>query len=256
MASDSEATESGHTRYEVEKIWTCGGLLMGYTGTASVRQPLVAQIERGIAGQFGDATEIERWAARAKLRQASKPALVDCYDGHLGPRDQNGVPIALAGALLVIGQDRDGYWMIELDQMLQATFYTDPGFHTVGSGAAAAYVSYSLMREYDSAGRSVADLKLIAHRTVQTCIDTMGGQLGVGGHVQLWYPECGGPFVKATQKEIEVIENGVEQWRGIERESLNQVTLAGAPEPEAVPLPEPPPEVVGAEPSEAGSSSA
>jgi 20S proteasome alpha/beta subunit len=39
MASDSEATESGHTRYDVEKIWACGALIMGYTGTTSVKQP-------------------------------------------------------------------------------------------------------------------------------------------------------------------------------------------------------------------------
>jgi proteasome beta subunit len=250
MASDSEATESGHTRYDVEKIRTCGGLLTGYTGATSVRQPLVAQIDSGVASHFGDASDIDRWEGRARLRQASKPALVDCYDGHVGARDQHGIPTALAGALLVLGRDTNGYWMLELDGMLQATFYTEPGFHTVGSGAAAAYVAHSLMRDYDASGRTVSDLKLIAHRTVQTCIDTIGGELGVGGQVQLWYSESNGPFVKATQQEIEAIENGVEQWRGIERESLNQVVLGGAPQPEGVPLPELPPEAMDPEPAE------
>jgi hypothetical protein len=130
--------------------------------------------------------------------------------------------------------------MLEIDGMAQATFYTESGFHTVGSGAAAAYVSHSLMRAYDSVGRSVVDLKLIAHRTVQTCIDSIGGSLGVGGHVQLWSSENNSPFATASQRDIEIIEHGVEQSRKIERESLDQVRLGGAPEREGVPFPNPP----------------
>lgn len=243
MASDSEASESGHTRSDVEKIWSCGSLLMGYTGTNSVKQPLVDFLARVAENGFGDDAEIDRAKARDVLRAATAQVLESLYKFHVGARDQHQIPEALKGVLLVVGRDAGGYWLLELDYMAQATFYTNPGFHTVGSGAAAAYVAYSLMREYDPAGRSAADLKLIAYRTVQTCIDTSGSQLGVGGHVQLWYSEDDGPFAKASQKEIEAIENGVEQWRGIERESLGVVRLGGAPQPEGVPLPEPPPQV-------------
>ena len=243
MASDSEAVESGHTRFDVEKIWTCGSLLMGYTGTTSVKQPLVDFLAQVVDAGFGASAEVDRLKARDVLRPATAQMLQSLYQFHVGARDQHQIPEALKGVLLVAGRDAEGYWLLELDYMAQATFYTDPGFHTVGSGAAAAYVAYSLMREYDPAGRSAADLKLIAYRTVQNCIDTSGSQLGVGGHVQLWSSERNAPFAKATQKEIEAIENGVEQWRGIERESLGAVRLGGAPAPESVPLPEPPPEV-------------
>jgi 20S proteasome alpha/beta subunit len=244
MAADTEGSESGHTRYDVEKIWTCGSLILGYTGTGSVKQPLAAAVEGAFQQKFRDDPIVERWTARALLRQTAVAPLKDCYEHHLGARDAHGIPVALMGVLLVIGRDENGYWMLELDPMVQATFYTDSGFHTVGSGAAAAYVAHSLMREYDSAGRSVADLKLIAHRTVQNCIDSIGGALGVGGDVRLWYSHDNSPFVKASQQEMEVVENGVEQWRAVERESLNQLRLGGAPEPEGVPLPEPPVEVV------------
>ncbi len=241
MASDSEATESGGlTRYDVEKIWTCGGLLMGYTGTGSVRQPLEKSLDGAVTGSFGASAAIDRDQAREILRHETGKVLRAEYSTHVGNVDMYGIPEALKGILLVIGRDAQGYWLLEIDWMAQPTFYTDGGFHTVGSGASAAYVAHSLMREYDSAGRATADLKLIAHRTVQNCIDTIGGQLGVGGHVQLWYSEQNGPFSQATQQEIEVVEDGVAQWRGIERESLAQVMLNGAPQPENVPLPEPP----------------
>jgi hypothetical protein len=130
---------------------------------------------------------------------------------------------------------------------------TDNGFHAVGSGSAAAYVARSLMSEYEAGGRFVGDLKLIAHRTVQNCIDTIGGPLGVGGHVLLWSSENNSPFVKATEKEIQIIEAGVDQWRAIERDSLQQVRLGGAQEPEGVSLPEPPPPAA-TEPAEKATS--
>jgi 20S proteasome alpha/beta subunit len=242
MASDSEATEGGgHTRYDVEKIWTCGALIMGYTGTTSVKQPLAQSLQQVVAQTFGVAIEVDREQAREILRQTAAQVLHSCYQFHVGNVDQFGVPLALNGILLVLGRDAEGYWMLEIDGMAQATFYTESGFHTVGSGAAAAYVSHSLMRAYDSVGRSVVDLKLIAHRTVQTCIDSIGGPLGVGGYVQLWASENNSPFAKASQQDIEIIEHGVEQWRKIERESLDQMRLGGAPEPKGAPFPDPPP---------------
>jgi 20S proteasome alpha/beta subunit len=241
MAADSEATEGpdGHTRYDVEKIWTCGGLLMGYTGTSSVKQPLEQSLGQIILAQLPGA-EVDRNEALNVCRRVTAQVLSSVYQFHVGARDDNNVPNALKGLLLVIGRDADGYWMLEIDYMASCTFDTDQSFHTVGSGAAAAYVAHSLMKEYHSAGRSCADLKLIAHRTVQNCIDTMGGPMGVGGYVKLWYSEANSPFAKATQLEIETIEDGVAQWRGIERESLN-LARGGAPQPDDVPLPELPP---------------
>lgn len=241
MASDSEATDGGgQTRYDVEKIWACGALIMGYTGTTSVMQPLAQALHQTVPNAFGASSEIDREQAREVLRQTAAQVLQSCYQFHVGTRDQYGIPVALNGILLVLGRDAEGYWILEIDGMAQATFYTDSGFHTVGSGAAAAYVSHSLMRAYDSVGRSVVDLKLIAHRTVQTCIDSIGGPLGVGGYVQLWFSENNGPFAKASQQDIEIIEHGVEQWRNIERESLDQMRLGGAPESKGMPLPDPP----------------
>lgn len=241
MASDSEATESVHTRYDVEKIWATGGLLMGYSGSGSVRQPLVAAIDKAVTTLFGTNSEVDRWEARSGLRQAVNPVLTECYQHHLGARDGHGIPEALKGVLLVIGRDAVGYWMLEIDYMVQASFYTDTGFHTIGSGAAAAYMAQSMMKDYDASGRSVSQLKLIAYRTVQTCIDTLGGAMGVGGHVEIWSSEDNSAFARVPLDEIEAIENGVEQWRGVERESLGQVVApVDAPLPdEGIPLPGP-----------------
>ncbi len=241
MASDSEATESEHTRFDVEKIWSCGGLLMGYTGTNSVKQPLVHALGPIIENEFGPSLEVDRQRARDLLRQTSSQVFQNVYQFHVGTRDGNGIPHALQGALIVIGRDSSGYWILEIDSMAQGTFYTDPGFHSVGSGAAAAYFARSLMRDYDTAERQVADLKLIAHRTVKTCIDTIGGTLGVGGQVQIWTSQDKGPFTKATAREIEVIENGVIAWRTAERESLEQVLRGGKPESAGAPMPTGPP---------------
>jgi len=232
MASDSEATESGHTRYDVEKIWSVGGLLLGYTGTNSVRQPLKVSIEREVKNAFGDASDIPRWEGRSVLENATGPVLRHCYSTYVGTQPVENV---LGGAILAIGHDTEGFWLLEIDHNVQTTFYDR--FHTVGSGSPAAYIAKTLMAEYHVPGTAVDRLALMAHRTVQTCIDCIGGGLGVGGNVQLW-SSVDGKMVEADTKELESLESGVESWRLIERESLDQFFAAKAgdePEGEAMP---------------------
>jgi hypothetical protein len=67
------------------------------------------------------------------------------------------------------------------------------------------------MKDYDAPSREISAVRLIAHRTVQTCIDTIGGQLGVGGFVQLWASEKGAPFTKVIGEELKAVANGVDQ---------------------------------------------
>ena len=238
MAADTEATEGGHSRFDVDKIWKAGGLTLGYTGNDAVKQPLAAQIDANIANHFGDAPEVDRWQARSALQAAIGPVLKHSYSHYVGPMHE-GVPAGLHGAVLVVGRDANGYWLLEVDKTNSPTFYEEHGFHGVGSGSPAAYMAHSLMRDYAPIGRSVAHLKLIAFRTVQTCIDTVGGVAGVGGDVRLWYSQNDGPFAKAEPDEMAAIGNGVNDWRGVERESLDKVIPAEqvAPPAEAVELP-------------------
>jgi hypothetical protein len=131
----------------------------------------------------------------------------------------------LGGVLLVAGRDATGYWLLEVDQNNNGQFYEEAGFHTIGSGSPAAYVAHALMKGYEPTGRSLVHLRLIAYRTVETCIATLGGQLGVGGRVDLWASEANSPFARALDDECARIAAGVEQWTTIERESLDKVVL-------------------------------
>lgn len=234
LASDSEGTESGHTRLDIEKIWEAGSLVLGHTGNSAVKQPLEVAVDRAIKQHFGDASEIKRWEAASAIQDAARPVLERVYGNFVGFQPGHHAGHSLAGALLVVGRDEHGYWLLELDGTNSATFYTGAGFHTVGSGASAAYVAQGLMKDYLAVSRSsMAHLKLVAYRTVSTCIDVLGGQLGVGGHVQLWYSEDGKPFSKASTEESEAMANGVQQWTTIERESLTAVVRGDVDAPTA-----------------------
>lgn len=230
MASDSEATESGHTRYDVEKIWTCGGLLCGYTGNGSVRDRLRRAMDDAAKQLFGDSATIDRYKAANVLQQVAKPVLEHVYS-HFVPAAPGQHYGLLAGVLLIVGRDDAGYWLLEVDGSNNASWYTDAGFHTVGSGSPAAYVAYALMKNYDVASRDVAAQRLVAYRTVDTCIGTIGGQLGVGGYVHLWSSEGGGPFEKQEGETLNAVQNGVDQWTTIERESLDKISTIAHPEP-------------------------
>jgi hypothetical protein len=147
------------------------------------------------------------------------------------------VPSSLAGKLVVIGRDSDGYWMLEIDERNGASFYESDGFHAVGSGSVAAQVSRSLLAHYEPLGRSVRHLRLIAYRAVSVCIGTLGGQHMVGGDVRIWEVEGDASFVKLGEAEMAQVANGVDQWRTIESETLDQVVVE-EPQPEGEELPE------------------
>jgi hypothetical protein len=68
--------------------------------------------------------------------------LKEAYDNFVSPDPRMHAGHVLAGALLVIGRDSNGYWLFEIDEHNQGTFYEHAGFHTVGSGSSAAYISH------------------------------------------------------------------------------------------------------------------
>lgn len=221
MASDSEGTESGHTRFDVEKIWTTGrSLLLGYSGNSAVRDALKRSIEAKLQADFGDVDEIDRLDARTALVSAVRPVLEQFYSEFISTIQT--AEVALEGALLVIGRDCTGHWLLEIDANCLATFYEDRGLQAIGSGGSAAFVAHGLLRHYQPREQTIEELRLIAYRTITTCIDGLGGQLGVGGEVHLWSCQEGEGYSKANTELLESLEEGLAKWKTIERESLSE----------------------------------
>lgn len=222
MAADTEATESGHTRYDVDKIWMCGPLLCGYTGNSAVKARLARAMEDVLPDLLGQ-PGVDRLRVQNVVQELARPVLQHVYSHHVPPRPGSNFS-DLGGVLLLLGRDEDGYWLLELDQSNNATFYTEAGFHTVGSGSPAAYVAYALMKNYDVRSKGMPAQRLMAYRTVENCINALGGAFGVGGSVHLWSSEQGEPFTECVGETLEAVRNGVEQWTTIERESLDRAS--------------------------------
>lgn len=239
MASDSEGTEADQTRREVEKIWTYDGrMVFGYSGNSVIAQPLKLALEKG-AGRLG--ADPDRWDVRSALCGAANPVLQTAYDNFAPRLPPGNVPPPLAGTLIVIGRDGDGFWLLEVDQHNGGSWYTDPGFHAVGTGSAAAQMANGLLAHYEPIGRSVAHLRLIAFRAVAACIGVLGGRYGVGGQVQMWQATGDDDFVALSDADLDQVAHGVEQWTTIEGESLDRVLLE-EPAPEGPEMPEALPE--------------
>jgi 20S proteasome alpha/beta subunit len=240
MASDTEGQEADRTRRDIDKIWRCGSLLCGYTGQSSVQQPLRVALQARVEAAE-DGGPIDKWQMRAHIAEACRPVLQGAYDNHVPRPAQGEVPQALSGALLVIGRDNDGFWLLEIDARNSPSWYSDPGpgFHAVGSGSTAAQVARGLLEHYEPVERSVAHLRLLAYRTVATCISVLGGAYGVGGDVRIWNAEGDVEFAQLDEGQMERVKNGVEQWTTIEAESLDRVVLEeAAPEAEGEEMPE------------------
>lgn len=244
MCSDSQATEAGDdTRREVDKMWheEEAGLLFGYSGYDAIKEPLAIAISAALGGHTGQA--LTQWQVRDLLRQTAQPVLANAYGNFVGTRPEETAAM-LKGALLVIGHDDDGYWLLEIDGNNIASFYTDRGFHAIGSGSLAAQVARGLLGHYEPGGRTVGHLKLLAYRTVETCIRVLGGRWGVGGSPRLCHSENGDQFSAASEEEIGAIENSVGAWMLVEKESLDQAFPQTAATEEAqaeVAAEEPPP---------------
>ena len=235
MAADTEVTAGGHSRFDAEKVWAAEGIIVAYTGTDSVRQPLTVAVTAAMAANFPNQAEVPRTDAQSTLQAATRPVLTQVYSQNVGLRTTTGIPMTLLGHVIALGRDAQGYWLLEIDEHNDATFYETHGFHAVGSGSSAAYAARSLMRDYHALGRTPAQLKLMAYRTVQNCIDSLAGDAGVGGEVRVWYSERGGPFLRAQADELESMANGVAQWRTVERESLRRVARDHEPLPPETP---------------------
>ena len=222
MASDSEATESGHTRFDVDKIWTHGeSLLMGYSGSGAVRSALAVSIAAKVDAAFPGAKEIERQKARTLLASAVKPVLMQFYSEYVSSKQM--AEDALGGTLLVIGHDEEGYWLLEIDHTNTTTFYEGRGYQAIGSGGSAAFVAQGLLQHYRPREQTIEELRLIAYRTVKTCIDGLGGGLGVGGEAHIWSCTGDRAYEKAAPELMASLGEGLTKWTTIERESLPQV---------------------------------
>lgn len=239
MASDSHAAEEDATTGVADKIWESGGMLFGYSGHVAVREPL----KRAVAKAF-EATPpppkcpIE--LAESSLCATLRPVLAGIYANFVGAPDDDPAE-KLGGSLMVIGYDDDAYWLLEINRNNIGEYYTEDGFHTIGTGSLAGHVSRGLLKHYSLPGYEVQHLRLLAYRTVSTCIDVLGGAYMLGGPVQLWNSIDGGGFAKVSGQEFDSVQEGLEQWVGIEQESLSRVFADrdGAPPPqESEPLPE------------------
>jgi hypothetical protein len=220
MASDSEATETDQTRFDMPKLWQSSGLLFGYSGNTAIKDPLELSIEDALAKADPG---LNRWQVAAELCAATKRVIEPAYKNHVPEAPPGRIPPELNGFTLVIGEDAEGYWLLEINGFNTATFATR-GFHAVGSGSVAAQVANGLLVKYEARGRSLWHLNLIAYRTVKTCINVLGGVYGVGGPVQVWQSDGSGGFAQLDEGATERVAHAVEEWMTIEHESLDKVS--------------------------------
>jgi hypothetical protein len=211
MASDSQASEQDNTRYDAPKIWE----------------------DNGVQRLEGKDTSQSRWNMKAHLCEAIRPVLVGEYANHVPAPPAGQVPAKLAGSLLAIGHDADGFWLADVDHNCLLTFHAQRGFHALGSGSHGAQVARGVLEHYDPSDRTIAELELLAYRTVETCI-RVSAMLGVGGPVQLWESDDADPpgFRQVTGDALDSVAHGVDGWMVIERESLKE---AAGEQPEDVP---------------------
>jgi 20S proteasome alpha/beta subunit len=217
IAADSEATESGHSRFDVEKIWKVGKTVFGHSGSMAIAQEVRHALDAGLP-PFVEQNNPDRWTLKDYLTSIMNPILQKAYSSYVGSNYRE-----ISGVLMIVGRDSEGYFLLEIDGNNTATFYDTRQFHAIGSGSPSAYSIYGLMENYDSQHQSVEQLKLVSYRMLDTCINSIGGPAGVGGRINIWTSDETEGFRKIPSEETEIIKYGVDQWKLSEKETLDRL---------------------------------
>ena len=231
MASDGQATEADETRHSAQKIWRAGDLLFGYGGYEAVRQPLETALTPVAQHLQREGIRDEREVKEA-LCDAGRPVLDALYKSFVTYHALEHAGM-IGGALLVLGHGANGHWLLEIDGRNLGTSYTERGFHAIGSGSGAAQVARAFFEHYDPRGRPLADLRLLAVRTLDTCISVVA--TGIGEPIDVWQSSKEG-FARLPKADLDATREGVQQWITIERESLDAVNAPLAGEPDQIPI--------------------
>ena len=220
MGADSQATEADGTRTQVEKIWDECGLLFGYTGSWAVRDLVARAISRRLT-QDGFDPHMDRQSIHHLLCQTIRPVLMSVYANYV-PNDVTEAKDKLGGRLLVMGSDANGYWLLEIDEDNTGSWYTDRGFHAIGSGSPAAQVAIGLLQNYNPKRLSLEQLQMLAFRTLAVSISVLAQHLS--GPMRLWSSQDSGEFIQHTDTDLSEAERRVEHWLTLERESLDDAS--------------------------------
>jgi proteasome beta subunit len=240
LASDGQATVSTGgqpVKTEADKLrrpWSNMG--WGASGPVSVAQ----LVEQALGKHHSQATFFEKKTI-AQIREAIAKTVTDtvrqAYQQHYQIPNQPG-PDA---EFLFVGDASDGPFMLEIHRNLLHTDHIKTGYTAIGSGDIFPYYAMAALKHYQVKQRPLREVKLIACRILEDAINTAA--FGLGEPIQMIEIEKGkagqcGVATKLRRADIQVLRDGVTQWKELEGESLTQFVGIRPIEDTAVTVPD------------------
>lgn len=146
-----------------------------------------------------------------EICEVLRPSLREYFTGLLNYPNSN--PWT---AFLFSGWVKDGPVLFEVGADLIATDHREPGYAAIGSGDIFPYFALASLRHHRVRQCTMPRATLIAHRVVDDAIGVAA--YGLGPPVQMITIAEG--EAAQVRDDIEAIEDGVRQWKEIEREAL------------------------------------
>lgn len=229
VASDSMATGQGfastsiivRTFKRIPAIWTAAGSVFVMEEVASSVGP--GHRGRGWVSSraSGDLHDAEFAHDQKRLRDNINPVMRKAYAKalDLGPPENGRLAISCPAEFLFLGYANATAWFLELAADGQANRHTEPGFYAVGTGGPFATVARALMEHYTLGDLTLAMVKRLAYREIDTTIRSSPS--GVAGPVQIAVCDADGARVIGDE-EIADLKAAVEGWKTLERETLHE----------------------------------
>jgi len=219
LASDSQATESSNTRFDVPKVFQLTDrLIWAASGTVAIIQDIKTTLD-GCKAQMEKAANIQ-----IEFRQRLNPVFKRHYAQWVPVPGMSNTPPATS--MIACGLDaQDKPWIVEVDYNCVVSDYSDRGFHTIGSGAAMAQMAGALTTHFDLPGKPVQYGQLVAYRSLNAVIRTSA--FGVGGAIQMWTVTASGVSAIGDD-ERRHFDGLIGGWEQMETETL-EALLAEQP---------------------------
>lgn len=249
VASDSMAS-SGNTARPICKVFAEEDLRCVWTAAGSVY--VIEEVEQVIRAAAKDGQikpsciSPDLSGIRSRLASKITEKMKQCYDSALpfGLHQQiNQQHHPFITDFLLLGWSRETPWFLEIDNTGQLNWHTSAGFAAVGSGGEFASVAQALMKHHVE-GRpiSVDDGLLVAYRAIQTTCEVSSHHVGL----PVWLAVATTEGCRVLDRaETQEVEDSVEGWKQIERDSLTALRASISEV-----TPEPPPSLATPEPEQ------
>jgi proteasome beta subunit len=228
IASDSQSTAettgqpTKSPSIKLHSTWD--NVAWGAAGSVGLTDRVREELERAFP-QRNRLAKSSRPELRKKLVGEVSRAVKDLFANQYLPLNLPGAKPPL-NSFLFVGCASDGPIMLEIAPNLVDEDHMRLGYCAIGSGDIYPYYAMASLAHFDVQKRTLLEAKMIAYRIMNDAIRVAA--FGIGPPIQMYEivnctAETAARTTQLSAEDLQVVEDKVAEWKGVEAETLQEV---------------------------------